>query len=467
MKNVKKKNSKFYLVCSLLGLGLLWYNIGFAENTSKETEQSNDSAQADNKKFKPYFDQCFMQPNDWPKQVSIGNKPHLVEYTFNDQLSQYVRAQLKQYRTDYATVVVVDNDSGEILAAQGYNGKDQRFDQSLVTTATHPSASLIKIITASDLVGKGSVTKDTMFEFKGRSTTLFKYQLTDGRGGPARPQDFQTAFAKSNNVIFGKAAIGYSSPADLVKTAEEFGFNHPMLSEISTVSKITQTNDSYEFAELASGFNNTTVISPIHGAMFASVIANDGVLKTPKFISSVKLPNKDENLWQKSAAEKRIMNPRVADEIKTLMGATIEEGTARKSFRQMNRAYRDLLIIGGKTGSITGGKPFGKRDWFAAYAVPRDPSKGRGISISVMNVNVKKWHVKSSFLAKNIIEYYFRNVKNVPITLAAPEKVYRQTKVRMARNVKTRRSIASKPRRKTQGPYVSSMRERRERAKKF
>ena len=36
-------------------------------------------------------------------------------------------------------------------------------------------------------------------------------------------------------------------------------------------------DDEYGLAEMASGFNRETLISPLHGAMIASVFANDGV----------------------------------------------------------------------------------------------------------------------------------------------------------------------------------------------
>ncbi len=92
------------------------------------------------------------------------------------------------------------------------------------------------------------------------------------------------------------------------------------------------------------------------------------------------------------------------------MELTVRRGTARGAFRRMKRSIKSKLDIGGKTGSITGGVPFGKRDWFAAYATPKNRVLGKGISISVMNVNVKKWYIKSTYLAKNIIEFYYKKI---------------------------------------------------------
>ena len=93
-----------------------------------------------------------------------------------------------------------------------------------------------------------------------------------------------------------------------------------------------------------------------------------------------------------------------------MMEHTVKRGTARGAFRaRKTRKIRDIEI-GGKTGSITGGLPYGKRDWFVSYAKPKGEESDKGISICVMIVNVKKWYIKSHYLAKNIIQYYYNSL---------------------------------------------------------
>lgn len=46
-----------------------------------------------------------------------------------------------------------------------------------------------------------------------------------------RTQSFESAFAQSNNVIFGKAAIQNLDSARLVKIAENFGYNQTLINE--------------------------------------------------------------------------------------------------------------------------------------------------------------------------------------------------------------------------------------------
>jgi len=71
------------------------------------------------------------------------------------------------------------------------------------------------------------------------------------------------------------------------------------------------------------------------------------------------------------------------------------------------------IDVAGKTGSITGGIPFGKRDWFVSYAKPNDKTGDNGISVCVMIVNVKKWYIKSTYLAKKIIQYYYDDLQRL------------------------------------------------------
>jgi peptidoglycan glycosyltransferase len=429
MDSFKKKNSKFALIMSVACLSIFIGGVAFNVFEGKfqklnaaevvKDDKSDDASSPLPDDVKLSIDKVFREAHDWPQTIDINKKKAKIEYAFNEQLDAYIKKLLKSYRSDYATVAVIDNESGEVLAAVGVEGKTNLVDTSLVLNSTHPSASLIKMVTAAELLQNAKITRDTEFEFRGRSTTLFKYQLDDTKSNRwDKTQNFETAFAKSNNVIFGKAAVRNMTSDKLRAMAYNFGFNQSFIQELDFVrSYIGHATDDYRLAEIASGFNDETVISPIHAAMMASIVANNGIMKNPKVISKIVDAGNGELIWENTALEKRVLLPETTKEMREMMEMTVDGGTARKSFGKMNTGYKNALQMGGKTGSITGGKPFGKRDWFAAYAIPRDSEQGKGISISVMNVNVKRWHVKSTMLAKNIIEYYYNEVRPVPITM--------------------------------------------------
>jgi cell division protein FtsI/penicillin-binding protein 2 len=459
----KKKNSKFALIlivtCLSVFVGGSAINIFQGKfNQKLNAAEVNDPSNMPQlpEDVKSAIDKSFMTATTWPQSIEINKKKANIEYAFDPKLDAYVTKLLKSYRSDYATVAVIDNETGEVLAAVGVDGKTNNVDDSLVLNSTHPSASLIKMITAAELIQNAKITGATEFDFRGRSTTLFKYQLDESKNNRwDKTQTFETAFAKSNNVIFGKAAIKHMDSNKLIKMAENFGFNQSFIQELDFIqSHIGHANDDYRLAELASGFNDETVISPIHAAMMASIVANNGIMKNPKVIAKITNAASGETVWENTAIERRVLAAETTKEMQEMMGMTIDGGTARKSFGKMNTGYKNALEIGGKTGSITGGKPFGKRDWFAAYAIPRDQERGKGISISVMNVNVKRWHVKSTMLAKNIIEYYYNEVRPVPITMVKmPKMATSRRKVR-----KYKRSVASSSSKKRQS--ISQQRKR-------
>ena len=332
-----------------------------------------------------------------------------IDYTIDEKLENYIKGELKRYRSDYSSVVVIDNNSGDILAAVGYQRKYNQFDYYQPFSSTHPAASLFKIVTSASLLEGGGVEPDTKFTFRGKGTTLYKYQLRDKRSRWQRNISLENAFAFSNNVVFGKAAIKKVNSYLLYEMAEKFGFNEEILNEVSfSRSKFEMPESQYQLAEMASGFNKKTLISPVHGAVMASIIAREGEYLRPSLLDRVVYHG--ENIWNKRKKAKRVIERETAKDLKKMMSLTVKKGTARGSFRRLSQKLKKELILGGKTGSITGGIPFGKRDWFTAFAMPRDGEEGLGISICVMNVNVEKWYVRSSYLAKNIIEYYYKKI---------------------------------------------------------
>lgn len=420
MDKFKDKNSKFAVVVTSLIIFLFVGSIAQFASDSSAMQSASASDKVEKKELKVELknklDEVFSKTQSWPESIQVEGDNYKIEYAFNDKLTKHIESLLKKYRSDYSTVVIIDNETGNIISAVGYEGRSKKFNSNLIMSSTHPAASLGKIITAADLVENTEVTKDSKFVYRGKSTTLYKYQINNQKKNKwDRTQSLEAAFAVSNNVIFGKAAIQESTIGSLSKTAHEFRFNQPYLNEFTfhkSVFPVEAKND-FNLAEISSGFNRQTLISPIHGALLAYVIANDGVYKTPKLISKIK-DEKDNLVWENISEEERILTTRANDNMKDLMEATVRSGTARKSFRKLHSRYKDQLILGGKTGSLTGGIPFGKRDWFSFYAIPKHSTLGKGISISVMNVNVKKWYVKSTALAKEITQYYYKEIVPLP-----------------------------------------------------
>lgn len=348
----------------------------------------------------------------WVDQIDYDSSKYHVKYTFNDELETFIKKQLSLYRPDFTSVVVMDNETGKVLAAVDYARAQNIYGRDLAFSTTHPAASIFKVITAADLLENTHIKTDTEFHFTGRSTTLYRSQLKEPNGPRrwVRTLDLEKAFATSNNVIFGRTAIENLTPAGLKKMAEKFGFNRRLVEGINLAPSVfNMAQDQYNLAEFSSGLNNKTMMSPVHGAVIGSVVANGGLLRYPVVIEQLEGISDKRTMFPPLKKDEIVLTPKTAEDLRTLFMATITQGTARSSFRR-SKYLLEKLEIGGKTGSLTGGEPYGKRDWFVSYAKSLEDKNDKGISICVMIVNQKKWYIKSPLLAKNIMEYYYANL---------------------------------------------------------
>lgn len=413
MNRLHRKHKLFAIAFVLIAIGLgSW--LGNKAWNEHLVEQEKREKETIFKSVKLELDRYFHEGGERPKSLVVNDKEISLEYGINEELEAYVKKLISRYRSAHIAVVVMDNETGNLIVSLGHSKASGEFGPALPFTATHPAASLFKIITAADLLQNTEVTEDSRFKFQGRGTTLYKRQLKATNSRWARFQTLEKAFAYSNNVVFGKAAINQSTSESLMRTAYDFGFNRDLMDEANLSRSIVEMPENqYNFAELASGFNRDTLISPIHGAAIASTVANLGSFVTPRLLKKVTDSKTGDILWQAKRKTRDALSVESATALKQMMELTVSRGTARRSFRRFDRKVRSLVNVGGKTGSISGGMPDGRRDWFTSFAVPKEPTAGKGISVCVMIVNDDKWYVKSAYMAKEIIEYYYKKILRI------------------------------------------------------
>ena len=401
MDRMKNKNKIILSLAVCLSIGTYFAWNKFAESQERQLSLKKKALK---KQLKKELTDSIVETKKFPRVIEAEKGNYFVDYSIDFELQKYIEKTMKRYRTAFSSIVVMDNKTGKILAMTGME-KGKKVNLSLPLSTTHPSASLIKIVTMADLLENAKLSNSSVIPFNGKGTTLYKYQLKNKNNRWTRWETLERAFAKSNNVVFGKAAIYHSNGDSLYETANKFGFNNKVVSDINLSSSIfKQPENQYHLAELASGFNKETLISPIHAVMLSQVIANDGILVRPSLTNSL-IAESGKAIKLHSENKKRVISKETANSLEQMMVETVKRGTARGMFRRLRRSLKSKLVIGAKTGSITGGIPFGKRDWISVFA--REKQGDSGISVAVMNVNVKKWYVKSNFLAQKIIEFYF------------------------------------------------------------
>lgn len=352
-----------------------------------------------------------LNKGDWPKNIALENLSGgeaQVHYTINPDLQTAANKILESYKPDYGAVVMMDADSGKILALTSYQ-KKQTIESNLAFRGSFPAASVFKIITAAAALDKfEDVTPDTEISFNGGNHTLYKKNvMSSTQNRWTRSMSLREAFARSINTVFGRLTLERLSPEDLEEYAIRFGFNKDIKTDLPFDPGYTEIpkEKNFHLTELASGFNRVTTMSPVQGAMIAASIANDGKMPVPYLVDS--LTDKDGNtVFQAEPLTAGItLSKSGAEKIQELMEATITSGTSRKSFRSLvrDRKFREL-ILGGKTGSLTGDDPKGKVDWFVGYAM----NENQKIAIAALTVNVNYWTIKSSAMAQMLFRTHFK-----------------------------------------------------------
>ena len=78
--------------------------------------------------IKPYFSSVFEVGDNWPSHFNTKNDTLKFHYTFQDELTRKIKSLLKKYKSDYSSIVVIDNKTGGILSAVGFTRKNNSIE---------------------------------------------------------------------------------------------------------------------------------------------------------------------------------------------------------------------------------------------------------------------------------------------------------------------------------------------------
>lgn len=328
----------------------------------------------------------------------------VLEYTIDAAIQTMAEDLLQRYKPDLAALVAIDASTGKVLAMVGEN-RAFEMDGAPTLKGMYPAASIFKVITAAAAVEHKHARSGTLIPYAGRNHTLYKSQVLKPEvKGWKRETTLREAFAKSINTVFGRLAVFKLGEKPIQNFAERFGFNQEIPFEFPVeISQSASPNSAYELAEMASGYTQNNTLSPIHGALIAAAVANNGRMMEPYVVQSAFLKTGKQIYKSEPKEWARVMTPETASELQELMQETVISGTSRKSFKGFFRGSYRELEVGGKTGSLTDQALKGKVDWFVGYA----QAHGRKIAVSVMTMHKKYWTVKSSYLARKTFETAF------------------------------------------------------------
>jgi len=322
-------------------------------------------------------------------------RPNSIEVTTDTDLQ---RAALDALGSNRGAVVALDPATGAVLASVSSpsfdpslllgNDAAEQFDILLDdptrplldrgTREIYPPGSTFKTVVAAAALDTGTAEPGTTFEdpvefqLPGSNATI-----SNANGRPCNDGQTATlfeAFVRSCNTIFADLSIQLGA-VDIGITADALGFNQDIDYEWEIPQAVWNTEElAQDAAALGqSGIGERDVrATPLHMAMVAAAVANDGVAVTPHAVSRVFDPDGSTAEESEVSELGRAMSSETAVILTQMMERVVTEGTGRA-------AAVPGVRVAGKTGTSTGSEDF-PNPWFIGFAPVDDPT----IAIAVL-----------------------------------------------------------------------------------
>lgn len=343
--------------------------------------------------------------------AGVKNPGDNVNTTLDVQIQQVADQQLSVYD---GAVVVTEVSTGKILAMVSHpdfnpneiaeiwpsllEGESKTVLLNRASQGLYPPGSTFKIITALEYVREH---QENVEAYSFRCPGYFKKdenRINCYHGISHGQVDFERSFAKSCNSSFANIGMELDRKA-FAETLDGllFGRELPLPFRYNRSSAVVSEGISDHDVMQTSIGQGKTQITPIHLNMITCAIANDGILMTPYLIDSVV---SDEGKLVKAFRPQqygRLLEADEAEELRRLMTAVVEEGTATKlSGREYTAA--------GKTGSAEYGKVKGNSHaWFTGFAPADDPE----VCVTIIVEGAGSGGDHAVPIARRIFDQYF------------------------------------------------------------
>ncbi len=357
------------------------------------------------------------------------NDGHRILLTLDPVLQDSALTIFRNREVPYAAAVVLDLRDNAVLALAGHSSMDAEVDPlEVVTAAWAPAASTFKLVTTAALLDSQTATPATKACFHGGLHGIEDEALRDDPSRDTRCETLSDAVSHSYNLVIAKLALAHVPQDRLLAMAKALRFETPIPFEIPVErSPAHIPADPLERAKVAAGFWNVD-LSPVHGAVLASIFARGGIYQPPHIIAQVIAPDGTDQSPARPRTE-RVLNRDVALAVGDMMVGTTTEGTARKSFRDtQGNDYVPGVKVAAKTGSLTGKRPPALNyNWFIGFAPADHPE----IAFAVLLANEPKWRIKAHYAGRRLIQIYLqrraeiarqRDARLEPAALVLPER---------------------------------------------
>jgi peptidoglycan glycosyltransferase len=290
------------------------------------------------------------------------------------------------------------HDPDEIRAYREQLTDDQLTNQAI--EQRYSPGSIFKVVVAAAALASGDYTPDTKVAAPDKLTLPGTRTQMENFGGEScnggAEQSLIAALTISCNTAFAQLGVDLGEDR-LRETAEAFGINDegfqmPLEVAPSTLGEI----DGDAQLAVSSIGQQDVQLTPMHAAMIAAAVANDGSLMKPYLVDHVTAP--DLSVIDRTDPEEMSepISADVADQLTEMMTSVVERGTGR-------RAQIDGVEVAGKTGTAENAADADDHNWFIGFAPADDPTIA--VAVFVRNGGSTGGDL-SAPIARSVIEAY-------------------------------------------------------------
>lgn len=289
-----------------------------------------------------------------------------------DQIIQHfaekaVADAMEQYQADKVYCIVMDPETGDVLAMAnrpgfdpnepprelGYEGMEA-FIKNIAVKDNMDPGSTFKVITTASALESGTITVNSTFNDPG-------YRIVDGqrikcwRAGGHGHQTLHKAVQNSCNPAFMDMALGMGV-TQFYDYLEAFGFGSRTGIDIYGEERGVVMNEaSVKKVDLARmGFGQAIAVTPIQLINATAAVINGGNLMQPRLVKALEFDDGNEYIYEemKPVIVRKVISESTSSIMRDILEAVVKEGSGKN-------AYIPGYRVAGKTGTAQKYNPGG------------------------------------------------------------------------------------------------------------
>lgn len=346
--------------------------------------------------------------SNWLSNKKQGGNSLIL--TIDTQVQSKARELLEE-NAERGSIVVMNPKTGEVYAmaslpdfnamsvAEDWNSLQKNKAGALLNRSIngrYPPGSTFKVITATSIL-EGNL--DQHYEDEG-TQTIDGRDFKNADGGVYGNVDLKDAMTHSINTYFvskgaklGKEKLG--------GTADQFYFNKKIPFDLPVSPSVFDYKKNIPKTTLAASAigQGDVLVTPLHMAMVAGAVANDGKMMEPILVKEVEDPKGKSIRKHEAKVLQQSTSEETAKKLNEYMISVVENGTGKRAAMRRTK-------VAGKTGSaeIASGE---NHAWFIGYAPANDPQVAVAVIVEQAG---RSGGTIAAPMARDIIAYALNNI---------------------------------------------------------